>query len=124
MCPEHLCPIGEAVGERLGLPHRVAKLLVLEARPDPPTAGHCEEPHLAIARLAPEELEHGLRIGTGQPFGFGHGRSQSGIRVPQFRKATGCIAVNSMTRTSVSGAPSPTLAWQNARPGASPRTSG
>src|SRR6185503_6382949 len=75
MCLEHLGPIGAAVRERLGLPHCVAKLLMLEARPDSPTAGHREEPHLAIARLAPEELEHGLRIGTGQPFGFGHGRS-------------------------------------------------
>src|SRR5262245_56008191 len=79
MCLEHLCPIGEAVGERLGLPHRVAKLLVLEARPDLPTAGHREEPHLAVARLAPEEREHGLRIGTGQPFGFGHARARSSI---------------------------------------------
>src|SRR5262249_51937638 len=49
------------------------------ARPDLPTAGHREEPHLAVARLAPEEREHGLRIGTGQPFGFGHARARSSI---------------------------------------------
>src|SRR5437773_1835071 len=99
MCLEHLGPIGEAVRERLGLPHRVAKLLLLEARPDPPTAGHREEPHLAIARLAPEELEHGLRIGTGQPFGFGHGRSahhnyptSEGDSIPLPRRYFSCLA--------------------------------
>ena len=54
-----------------------AKLLALEARPDSPTAGHREEPHLAIARLAAEDHEHRLRVGTGQPFGFGHRRSGS-----------------------------------------------
>src|SRR5262245_26166670 len=74
MCLEHLYPIDEVVRERLGLPHRAAKLLVLETRPDPPTAGHREEPHLAIARLAPDKLEHRLRIGTGQPLGFRHVR--------------------------------------------------
>src|SRR5690349_10708598 len=92
MCLEHLAPIREAVRERLGFLHSVAELLVLEARPDASTAGHREEPHLAIASPAPEEFEHRLRIGTGEPFGFGHlahlGRRRTVASISNLRAVT------------------------------------
>src|SRR5262249_37132318 len=62
----------ETVRELFGSRHSLSKSLILEQVPDAPAAGTGEQPQLAGARSPTTQLQHWLRIGTGQPPSFGH----------------------------------------------------
>jgi hypothetical protein len=41
-------------------------------KPDTVTTGACKQSEFSLARLAPKELQHLLRVGAAEPFLFGH----------------------------------------------------
>jgi hypothetical protein len=72
-------PTGPTVGNALGdLDSRPATLVGHQV-PDPPATGGSEQPRLALARPAAQVHQHGLRVGRGQPLGFGSRADLRGV---------------------------------------------
>ena len=73
-----------AIRKTLGYPNGFSTPLVGKQVPDTSAAGTGEQPQLALASLAPQEPQHGLRVGAGQPLGLGHGLHS----LPKIRSTT------------------------------------
>src|SRR5262245_61471838 len=52
--------------------HNLVSQPMGQERPDSPDTRTSEQPQLPVTGLAPQELQHLLRVGTGQPFSFSH----------------------------------------------------
>src|SRR5262249_21647342 len=61
------------VGDRLGYPDGVFEGSVPQEVTEAATARHGAQPQLALAGFAPQDLQHLLRVGAGQPLLFRHG---------------------------------------------------
>jgi hypothetical protein len=71
----------QPIGELLSHDDRPAQTLVPEQVPEAAAASDSEESKFSITRLAPQEVQHRMRVATGKPLLLGHAFTP-GCRIP------------------------------------------